>query len=122
MKSVALLYVNRDFGVVMLDLKIAGLTEDREGTPSWLLEEIEKDLYDAIVKLREMYRVNMALRDMTGRKYSASLYIDSGIVHYVVLTSSEHTLRGIVKRLKQQGWKLLLSIERKSAKKTYETF
>ncbi len=122
MKSVALFHVNRDWGVVMLDLKIAGLTEDSREKTSVLPEEIERDLHNAIAGLSEMYRFDMALRDMMGRRYLASLYVDSGIVHYVVLISSKHTLRGVVKRLKQQVWRLLLSIEQKQAKKTYETY
>jgi hypothetical protein len=40
------------------------------------------------------------------------------VVYYVILASPKNTLRGVLKRLTQQGWRLLIHVERKTVKRS----
>lgn len=123
MRSVALLKVGRDYGVVFLDLRIAGLKSLDEKPGKYLeqLEAIQQDLMAVIPALREMYVLDAVFEDTAGRRYVARLYTQGGVVHYVVLASPKNTLRSILRHLRQQGWTLLIKIEKKTLKKVSET-
>ncbi|MEM0468419.1 MAG: hypothetical protein QXT27_04410, partial [Pyrobaculum sp.] len=70
MKSIAILKVGRDYGVVFLDLRIAGLKSrgERLEKPLDQLEAIHKDLLEIMPTLREMYYLDVALEDTASRK------------------------------------------------------
>ncbi|MEM0369197.1 MAG: hypothetical protein QXU58_03735 [Pyrobaculum sp.] len=123
MKSIAILKVGRDYGVVFLDLRIAGLKSrgERLEKPLDQLEAIHKDLLEIMPTLREMYYLDVALEDTASRKYIARLYTHGGVVYYVVLASPKNSLRSVLRHLKQQGWELLVRIEKKSLRKVSET-
>ncbi|NYR15377.1 hypothetical protein HC235_05320 [Pyrobaculum arsenaticum] len=119
MRSIALFKVGRDYGVTSLDLKIAGLKDTGE-KPSRYANEfayIEGELVSAVPALREMYSFDTILEDMSGRRYYARFYAVDGVVYYAVLISQRGTVRGLVKRLVAQGWRLLFMIEKKVVKK-----
>ncbi|MEM1519655.1 MAG: hypothetical protein QXK71_02330 [Pyrobaculum sp.] len=123
MKSIAILKVGRDYGVVFLDLRIAGLKSrgERLEKPLDQLEAIHKDLLEIMPTLREMYYLDVALEDTASRKYIARLYTHGGVVYYVVLASPKNSLRSVLRHLKQQGWEPLVRIEKKSLRKVSET-
>jgi len=117
-KSVAVLKVGRDYGVALLDLKIAGLreVEGRVDKYRQVLDSIQTDVAEALPHLGGLYALDIALEDAVGRRYFARLLVSDGIVHYVVLTSPKNSLRGVLKRLMAQGWALLVLVEKKSLK------
>ncbi|MEZ0320171.1 MAG: hypothetical protein ABWK05_09330 [Pyrobaculum sp.] len=118
MKSVALLKVGRDYGVAFLDLGIAGLRDTKTKPVKYAeqLEVIQQDIAQAIPQLGGLYSLDTVLEDSAGRRYLARLYMGGGIVHYVVLASPKNSLKGVLKKLTQQGWKVLLLVEKKTVK------
>ncbi|ABL87551.1 conserved hypothetical protein [Pyrobaculum islandicum DSM 4184] len=120
MRAVALLKVGRDYGVTFLDLKIAGLRETDTKLAKYAeeLEMIQNDLIGIMPKLKEMYVLDITLEDTMGRRYIARFYTYGGIVYYAILISPKSTMGTVLKKLTQQGWKLLILIERKAVKKS----
>lgn len=120
MRGVALLKVGRDYGVAFLDLRLAGLRDTGVKPVKYVeeLQAIQEDLLLAMPKLKDMYVLDTVLEDTAGRRYIARLYTYGGVVYYVVLISPKNTLRGVLKRLIQQGWRPLLHIEKKAVKRS----
>ncbi|MFN3804582.1 MAG: hypothetical protein ACK4SY_05965 [Pyrobaculum sp.] len=129
-RSIALLEVRRDYGVVFLDINIAGLRDVGEkGRPGLrpgesisseyrqYLDRVEAELSEVVPTLKRLYPVDHLLKDTAGRSYVARFYTAEGIVHYCMLTSP-HPLRKVARRLARQGWRLLALIEPKSIQKT----
>jgi len=117
-KSIAVLKVGRDYGVTLLDLKIAGLREIEGRVDKYrqVLDSIQADIAEALPHFGNLYTLDMALEDAVGRRYFARLLVSDGIVHYVVLSSPKNSLRGVLRRLTAQGWTLLVLVEKKSLK------
>lgn len=115
----AFLKVDRDYGVVFLDLKLAGLRE-AEGAPAryaQTLEAIQQDLVKIMPKLKDMYTLDVALEDTAGRRFVARFYTYGGIVYYAVLISEKNKLGSLLRKLTAHGWRLLVLIEKKAVKK-----
>jgi hypothetical protein len=113
-RSIALFRVGRDNGVTALDMRISGLREtDAElSRHAGELNAIQEELAGVMPKLKDMYALDLVLEDSLRRRYIARLYTHGGIVHYALLISPHGTLRKVAKRLAQQGWELLVFIER----------
>jgi hypothetical protein len=120
MRAVALLRAGRDYGVAFLDFRIAGLRETGTKPVKYVeeLEAIQGDLLAVMPKLKDMYVLDTVLEDTAGRRYVARLYTSGGVVYYVILASPKNTLRGVLKRLTQQGWRVLIHVERKTVKRS----
>ncbi|MFN7105863.1 MAG: hypothetical protein ACK4M3_04705 [Pyrobaculum sp.] len=130
-RSIALLEARRDYGVVFLDINIAGLKDVGEngkepglrpgesisGEYRQYLDRVEAELSEVVPTLKRLYPVDHLLKDTTGKSYVARFYTAEGIVYLCMLTSP-HPLRKVVKRLTRQGWRLLALIEPKSVQKT----
>lgn len=117
-RSLALLYVGRDYGVALLDMKLAGLRESttRHAKLSQYIEAVEQELIQAMPPIRDYYPMDLAFEDEAGRKYVVRLYMNEGIIWYALFLCPKNSLRGVLRRLSQQGWRLVVSLEKKTVK------
>lgn len=117
MRSMALFLVQRDYDVVLLDLRIAGL-RPMESRPPVVqgLEAIEAELRHVVRDLADHYVLDLGLESPSGTRHMARLYARDANVKYVLLLSPRASLRGPLRRLRQQGWRVMVALEAKVAR------
>lgn len=109
--------VQRDYDVVLLDLKISGLRPlEARSLRLQELEAVESELRHVVGDLADHYALDLGLENSNGTRYLARLYARDAKVKYVLLLSPRAPLRGILRRLKQQGWRVMVALEAKVAR------
>ncbi|MEZ0248916.1 MAG: hypothetical protein ABWJ97_06555 [Thermoproteus sp.] len=117
-RSVALLRAGKDFGVVMLEIKIVGLRElDEEPAKVGDIAEIEREVLHIVPELSSMSHTDVVLEDGGRRSYLARLYLDNARVEYVLLVSPKSSMRSLIRKFVEQGWAVKFLVERKTAAK-----
>jgi hypothetical protein len=109
--EIVVMRTRKDYGVVMLELRISGLKRI-----SCSLEYPKKEM-DKIVKElsgeEPLYPLDMCLVDSSGYIHFARLLTNYGIVKYVILMTMirrDANLRKFVRRLQQHGWHLTFRV------------
>ncbi|MDT7869785.1 MAG: hypothetical protein RXQ56_03800 [Thermoproteus sp.] len=121
-RSVVLLRVGKDFGVVMLEMKVVGLRELDEEPRDVVgdILEIEREVLRIMPELSSMSHADVVVEDGGRRFYVARLYLNDARVEYVLLISPKNSLRGLLRRFVEQGWSVRFLVEKRTAaKKSY---
>ncbi len=121
-RSVALLKVGKDFGVVMFEIKIVGLRELDERPEEIVADmaEIEREVLRILPELSSMSHTDIVVEDSGRRLYVARLYINNARVEYALLISPRNSMRRLLHKFVEQGWSVRFLIEKKTAaKKSY---
>lgn len=121
-RSVALLKVGKDFGVVMFEIKIVGLRELDERPEEIVADmaEIEREVLRILPELSSMSHTDIVVEDSGRRLYVARLYINNARVEYALLISPRNSMRKLLHKFVEQGWSVRFLIEKKTAaKKSY---
>jgi hypothetical protein len=110
--EIVVMRTRKDYGVVMLELRISGLKRIScypLKYPKKEMDEITKQLTGE----EPLYPLDMCLVDFTGYIHFARLLTNYGIVKYVVLMTMirrDANLRKFVRRLQQHGWHLAFRV------------
>ncbi len=121
-RSVALLKVGKDFGVVMFEIKIVGLRELDERPEELVtnMAEIEREIAHIVPELSGMSHADVVVEDSGRRLYIARLYLANARVEYVLFISPKNSMRRLLNKFVEQGWSVRFLIEKKTAaKKSY---
>ncbi len=115
----ALLRVGKDFGVVMLEMKVVGLRELDEEPRDVVgdMLEIEKEVLRIMPELSSMSHSDAVVEDGGRRFYVARFYLNNARVEYVLLISPKNSLRGLIRKFVEQGWSVKFLVEKKTAAK-----
>lgn len=121
-RSVALLKVGKDYGVVMFEMKIVGLRELDEDPKLYIgdVENIEAEILRVVPEISSMPHSDILVEDNGRRMYLVRLYLGDGRVEYALIISPRNSVKGLIKKLLDQRWALRFLVEqRKVAKQSY---
>ncbi len=102
----------KDYGVVMLELRISGLKRISCYPLKYPKKEMDK-IAKQLSGEESLYPLDMCLVDPSGYIHFARLLADHGIIKYVILMTKirrSANLRKFVHRLQQHGWHLVFRV------------
>jgi len=107
--EIVIMRTRKDYGVVMLELRITGLKR----ISCFPLKFPKKEMNHITRHLPGGYPLDMCLVDPDGYIHFARLIANDGIIEYMILmTKIRRTanLRKFVRRLQQHGWHLMFRV------------
>jgi hypothetical protein len=110
--EIVIMQTRKDYGVVMLELRIIGLRRISCWPLKWPKREMDK-IAKQLSGKELLYPLDMCLADSDGYIHYARLLADHGIIKYVILMTMirrDANLRKFARRLQQHGWHLVFRV------------